>query len=87
MKKSSIQIDRRRFIKTSTTITAGLAGFSFFPQQALSMGNADEGINVIGPIQGFSPQVGTLVSMMNWMRMMLRRILTELRMAIIILPD
>ena len=53
MKKSSPQFDRRHFIKTSTTFTAGLAGFSLFPQQALSMGNADEGINVIGPIQGF----------------------------------
>lgn len=71
MKKSSLQFDRRHFIKTSTTFTAGLAGFSLFPQQAFSMGNPDEGINVIGPIEGFSPQVGTLVSMMNWMRMVI----------------
>jgi uncharacterized damage-inducible protein DinB len=33
------------------------------------MDDADDGINVIGPKEGFSPQVGTLVSMMNWMRM------------------
>ena len=71
MKKSSSQFDRRHFIKTSTTFTLGLAGFSVFPQQAFSMGNADEEINVIGPLQGFSPQVGTLVSMMNWMRMVI----------------
>ena len=69
MRKSSLQIDRRGFIKTSTTLTAGLAGFSLFPLQACSMDNADEGINVIGPKEGFSPQIGTLVSMMNWMRM------------------
>lgn len=71
MKKSPFQFDRRLFIKTSTTLTAGLAGFSFFPQQALSMDNADDGINIIGPKAGFSPQVGTLVSMMNWMRMVI----------------
>ncbi len=71
MKKSPLQFDRRHFIKSSTTFTAALAGFSLLPQQAMSMGNADEGINVIGPLQGFSPQIGTLVSMMNWMRMVI----------------
>ncbi|NND14823.1 MAG: DUF664 domain-containing protein [Eudoraea sp.] len=25
-------------------------------------------INIVGPKEGFSPQIGTLVSMMNWMR-------------------
>ncbi|MFD2245523.1 DinB family protein [Pontibacter ruber] len=33
------------------------------------MNSIEEGINIIGPRQGFSPQIGTLVSMMNWMRM------------------
>lgn len=31
--------------------------------------NLQDGINIIGPKEGFSPQIGTLVSMMNWMRM------------------
>jgi hypothetical protein len=69
MKRSSHSIDRRRFIKTTTLLTAGITGFSLLPQQACSMDDADDGINVIGPKEGFSPQVGTLVSMMNWMRM------------------
>ena len=33
----------------------------------LPTSNEDE-INIIGPKKGFSPQVGTMVSMMNWMR-------------------
>jgi hypothetical protein len=69
MRKSSLNFDRRSFIKTTTALTAGLTGFTFLPQQAWSMDhNADEGMNVIGPKEGYSPQVGTLVSMMNWMR-------------------
>jgi hypothetical protein len=71
MSSTSSQPDRRRFIKASATFTAGLAGFSILPQQAWSMGNADDNINVIGPREGFSPQIGTLVSMMNWMRMVI----------------
>lgn len=71
MRKSLPQIDRRNFIKTSTTLTAGLAGFSLLPQPACSMDNEDDEINVIGPKAGFSPQIGTLVSMMNWMRMII----------------
>jgi hypothetical protein len=27
-----------------------------------------DGLNIIGPKEGYSPQVGTLVSMMTWMR-------------------
>ena len=32
------------------------------------VGAADEGLNIIGPHKGFSPQIGTLVSMLTWMR-------------------
>jgi uncharacterized damage-inducible protein DinB len=32
------------------------------------MAAADEGPNIIGPRTGYSPQVGTLVSMLDWMR-------------------
>jgi len=29
----------------------------------------EAGVNIIGPKEGYSPQIGTLVSMMTWMRM------------------
>ena len=73
MEKSSIHCNRRSFIKTSTPLTLGLVGYSLFPQQAWSMDNPDDGINIIGPKDGFSPQIGTLVSMLNWMRMVILR--------------
>lgn len=67
MRKSSY-FNRRGFIKTSTALATGLAGLSLIPQTAWSRNDADEGINIIGPKEGFSPQIGTLVSMMTWMR-------------------
>jgi Protein of unknown function (DUF664) len=30
--------------------------------------SSDEDLNIIGPKAGYSPQIGTLVSMMTWMR-------------------
>ena len=31
--------------------------------------SADEHVNILGPKPGYSPQIGTLVSMLTWMRM------------------
>jgi hypothetical protein len=64
---------RRGFLKTTSLFTAGIAGFSLMPGSALADEPADEGVNVIGPKPGFSPQVGTLVSMMDWMRSVILR--------------
>ena len=30
--------------------------------------SSQDNINIIGPKEGFTPQIGTLVSMLNWMR-------------------
>ena len=68
MGKSPVSSNRRGFIKKAATVTTGLVGISLFSSNSWSKDVADEGINVIGPKEGFSPQVGTLVSMMNWMR-------------------
>lgn len=66
--KNIKQIDRRGFIKSTALIT-GTLGLSIIPD--ISMGTAlisDDRDNVIGPRDGFSPQIGTLLSMMTWMR-------------------
>ena len=58
--------NRRNFVRTSAGLVAGLTlipALSF----AEEPGYADE-INIIGPIAGYSPQIGTFVSMLNWMR-------------------
>jgi uncharacterized damage-inducible protein DinB len=61
--------NRRGFIKTAAMLTTGIAGLSFIPTQLKAHERLPaDGLHIIGPIEGFSPQVGTLVSMLNWMR-------------------
>ena len=55
---------RRNFLKTSAAL--GVSGFTFLSRPAYS---EDADVNIIGPKKGYSPQIGTLVSMMAWMRM------------------
>lgn len=59
-------IDRRNFVRTSAGI---VAGFTILPAVSFAEepSYADE-INIIGPIEGYSPQIGTFISMLNWMR-------------------
>lgn len=62
--KPGFTTSRRGFIQTTATITAGITAFP-----AMLMANTpNDGLHIIGPKEGYSPQVGTLVSMMNWMR-------------------
>jgi uncharacterized damage-inducible protein DinB len=63
---------RRNFIKKSSLLAMGSGALLTVPLN----GNAQpvtsrDDINIIGPKEGFSPQIGTLVSMMNWMRMII----------------
>jgi uncharacterized damage-inducible protein DinB len=59
---------RRYFLKSAAAFTAGVSGLSLVSEPAVS---EDADVNVIGPKKGYSPQIGTLVSMMTWMRMVL----------------
>lgn len=65
-------VDRRDFLKktslmalgTGTLLTVPLSGYAHAT-------SSQDDINIVGPKEGFSPQIGTLVSMMNWMRMVI----------------
>lgn len=72
MKNQNNPFDRRSFIKKSYLIALGTGSLLTFPQiiTASPLTRQDD-INIIGPKKGFSPQIGTLVSMMNWMRMVM----------------
>src|SRR5213079_1467486 len=62
-----VNMNRRRFLKTSGALACGFTGTtSFTALQAASV--PEQGPNILGPREGFSPQIGTLVSMLNWMR-------------------
>ena len=59
-------IDRRNFIRSSAGLATGLA---LFPQMSFANNPAPpDGINIIGPLPGYSPQLGTFISMLNWIR-------------------
>src|SRR5688572_8909772 len=61
--------NRRNFLKSTALIASDTFGLSMIPNISLANGTpADERDNVIGPREGFSPQIGTLLSMMTWMR-------------------
>ncbi|MEM1259983.1 MAG: DUF664 domain-containing protein [Bacteroidota bacterium] len=63
--------NRRKFIRNSSLLTMGavsapLLGTTPMPIPRHSV--ALENKNIIGPREGYTPHIGTLVSMMNWMR-------------------
>ncbi len=60
---------RRDFMKSAAVITSGTLGLSILPNVSTATAlKSDDRINIIGPRDGFSPQIGTLLSMMTWMR-------------------
>src|SRR4029453_13844760 len=64
-------VNRRSFLKASAILGCGIgaAGLSSPAMLAVvALGVNKEGIKIIVPGEGFSPQVGTLVSMLKWMR-------------------
>ncbi len=65
-----LNTNRRDFLQNTSLCALGAAGVSVNSFQNLI--NQDiqtsDNINEIGPKKGYSPQIGTLVSMMNWMR-------------------
>jgi len=80
-------ITRRNFVRSS----AGLAaGFSLLP--IISMADDDprpaDEINIIGPREGYSTQIGIFVSMLDWMRQSVIRSVNGLTRADLdFLPD
>jgi len=60
--------NRRRFLKGSTLLTAGLITAPFISHAKSDKPKHAEGLYLIGPKEGYSPQVGTLLSTMTMMR-------------------
>lgn len=59
---------RRDFLKKSSFAAAGTLSLISIPLMGASCTPVQDELNIIGPKSGYAPQVGTLVSMMNWMR-------------------
>ena len=60
--------NRRNFVKQAAAITTGVVALTGLPQMSFANGAPDERPNVFGPRDGYSPEIGSLVSMMDWMR-------------------
>ena len=66
-----MEINRKNFLKKSSFFTFGKGSLMAIPATAAPAPEfikAEKGINIIGPKKGYSPQIGSLVSMMDWMR-------------------
>ena len=74
MKKEHHPVDRRNFIKKSSMLALGSGALLTVPLNGYGhTTTAQDDLNIVGPKEGFSPQIGTLVSMMNWMRFVILR--------------
>jgi hypothetical protein len=65
MRKTVFPHNRRDFLKVAAALPVCVGGFSVLPETAFS---EDTEMFVVGPKKGYSPQIGTLVSMMGFMR-------------------
>lgn len=69
MKPNKTIVNRRNFISKATIATTGLFGLSCTNGlMATEAPIQDDSIYMIGPLKGYSPQIGTLVSMLNYNR-------------------
>ena len=57
--------NRRTFLKAGAMFATGLSGFALSPASAAA---ADEDTWIVGPTPGYSPEIGTLVSMLAFTR-------------------
>jgi uncharacterized damage-inducible protein DinB len=60
--KTQTNANRRAFLKTTAAVAAGI----MLPEMAVA--TPSESYTIVGPKPGYSPQIGTLVSMMAWVR-------------------
>jgi uncharacterized damage-inducible protein DinB len=78
MKNTRI-LDRRRFMATSVCLTTGLIGLNGFSQNTYAGTPAPaDSVFVIGPVEGYSPQIGTIVSMLNYNRFTIENLVRSL---------
>lgn len=71
MKKITPTVNRRKFLKKSTQTAIGASSLLVLSTNCAAQAAAtpvNDSINFVGPKDGYTPQIGTLVSMMNWMR-------------------
>jgi hypothetical protein len=72
--------ERRRFLKTAACVTAAGAGLVLAPIAEPVAWSSESELHLIGPKPGFAPHLGTLSSMMAFMRNQVVRSVTGLKL-------
>lgn len=67
--KPTNPLGRRSFLSRTAALASGLFAFNALPAEATPSPAAGESLYVIGPMEGVSPHIGTLISMLNYNRM------------------
>ncbi len=64
--------NRRKFLKKTANASIYAGSLAVFSNSNIIQDQSDQtsvnDINIVGPKEGYAPHIGTLVSMMNWMR-------------------
>ncbi|MFY0689296.1 MAG: DinB family protein [Cyclobacteriaceae bacterium] len=68
MKNDLAKNDRRKFLRNSAMLTSGLAAVPLMGMSNDLPAQQEDGLYIIGPMEGYDAQVGTLLSTMNMMR-------------------
>ncbi len=72
MQKFTPTTNRRNFLKRTTQTAIGASGLLLLSTNCAAQQTppppVNDSLNFVGPKEGYTPQIGTLVSMMNWMR-------------------
>ena len=68
MKNTVPVVNRRKFFHHAAMTTLGTGAFSILPLLNFAELPADPTINIIGPREGYSMQIGILVSQLDWVR-------------------
>lgn len=74
-------MQRRTFMQKALAATAGLGVLGSLSNTATGApGNTAGGLYVIGPTEGYSPQIGTIVSMLNYNRNTILQVTKDMTM-------
>ena len=68
MKHPSSAVNRRKFLHRAALTTLGTGALNILPLLDFAQSPPDPTINIIGPREGYSMQIGILVSQMDWVR-------------------
>ncbi len=74
--------DRRTFLRQSSLAALGTGSLLTIPTIGCSQPESfQDSIHIVGPKEGYTPHIGTMVSMLNWMRATILRPVMDLKVS------